>query len=478
MSVQFAILPILLLLALLLGGLVLLVVLVANQSTRKLGLVLMAVAVLGIPVLMVGGALLSYQRVQRIEEVEEVRVHDQVARLQAQARQAQAGTLDQVSAPLPPGYPSLDLMVEGRDFPMRAPGAMFQTSMRSWAVIALILVGIGGVYVLLKLLNSPSSSGVVAVLALTGLGLLSAIFWMRASVQRPMMATQAREQAARTADQDWETLTRPRIDLSERPKEVGKRVDAEGLVKYKVVANGRELIFNEDTPMDDAIAQIKKIWLADGKKLKLKTNGYSAEFSGGFGADFLGNLLHKSLALARLRAAKEEIAEADKQKDPAPPAEKVVEVDAAEERPTWIDQPPKRIGKIYRQVIATGPYATADECYGALSRQLLDAAADYLRRQRSGAGQYADQLPSLGITPAMLLQEVCVEEYLETFESKSLGKDMKRLYVQVEFDEAFRQRLDRAYLALERRGAVEGVTLAGVLGLLLVGGSLRAPKNR
>ena len=33
-------------------------------------------------------------------------------------------------------------------------------------------------------------------------------------------------------------------------------------------------------------------------------------------------------------------------------------------RPAWVDQPPKRVGTVWREVVVSGDYATiAEECY-------------------------------------------------------------------------------------------------------------------
>jgi hypothetical protein len=167
-------------------------------------------------------------------------------------------------------------------------------------------------------------------------------------------------------------------------------------------------------------------------------------------------------------------------------------------RPAWVDEPPKRTGNTRREVIATGPYASVDECYQAADIYLL--LKTYQRLQeivglplfRDGTNKviaddniisrpnlfWSDSriqlLISLGIGPDYLRQEIVAKdpkdndsrEYIETVES-SVGP-MKKLYLQIEFTSAIDRELRRHWdsHARTQRFATVGVGAGSILGLL------------
>ena len=166
-------------------------------------------------------------------------------------------------------------------------------------------------------------------------------------------------------------------------------------------------------------------------------------------------------------------------------------------RPHWVDQGPKKIGNIQRDIIVTDEYATEQECYKARDIYLLLTTYDHLARLVD-LGNFSDgsrpnltfhydqvladgqmlvanghphdvrlrQLASMGIGIDYVRREIGKEEYFETVE-RSVGP-MKKLYTLVEFNDSVDRELERRWAAYRRheRFAVVGVGAASILGLL------------
>lgn len=157
-------------------------------------------------------------------------------------------------------------------------------------------------------------------------------------------------------------------------------------------------------------------------------------------------------------------------------------------RPNWLDDPPKRVGQIWREVLVTDEFATADEAYKAADRQLLLATYNHLLRLTGQSVQslaerplssdsYLAEFPaftSYGVGIDYIRREIAKDEYLETVE-RSFGP-MKKLYTLIEFSPAVDRELQAQWNAHRRqeRLAVVGLGAGSVLGLLsLVWGLLK-----
>jgi hypothetical protein len=180
------------------------------------------------------------------------------------------------------------------------------------------------------------------------------------------------------------------------------------------------------------------------------------------------------------------------------------EAPAAKPRPAWVDEPPKRVGNVWREVIATEEYASDDECFRAANVYLL--LKTYERVQRLlGNPDYDSSLPSLTfrgdailangkvissigketwdvygiwgddrlnqlrsaeITVDYVRREIAKGEYTETVE-RTFGP-MEKLYTQVEFSQTVDAELLQKWDAYRRRDrmAMVGVGAGSVLGLL------------
>jgi hypothetical protein len=190
---------------------------------------------------------------------------------------------------------------------------------------------------------------------------------------------------------------------------------------------------------------------------------------------------------AATREAAEESGTSDERADkPAGlPAMKVI----AALRPAWVDDPPKRVGNTWRNVIVTDEFATKEDCDREADRSLRRATFEHLQalvgklddgskprfvpiditdetvisdEDRSAAGH----LNAMGITIDYIRREIAKDEYLETVE-RSFGP-MKKLYTLVEFTPAVDRDLRARWDDLRRRErfAVVGIGAASMLGLL------------
>ncbi len=155
--------------------------------------------------------------------------------------------------------------------------------------------------------------------------------------------------------------------------------------------------------------------------------------------------------------------------------------------PAWIDDPPKRIGQVWREVIETDQYATVDECYRAADILMRLATYDHLARlvgmENHAEGVLVSQslfdgrleaLDRFGIGIDYIRREIAKDEHVEKTE-RSFG-EMKKLHTLIEFSPAVDRELRARWDAFQRqeRFAVVGVGAGSILGLLcLVWGLLK-----
>lgn len=147
--------------------------------------------------------------------------------------------------------------------------------------------------------------------------------------------------------------------------------------------------------------------------------------------------------------------------------------------PSWVITPPKAIGNVYRQSVASGPYSTVEECRQRLeTEELPQAVCRRIEQVVSGEAGYpvkvASPLP-LGIGLDYIFRQLCFDEFTGTVDS-SVG-DMKNVHVLLEFNESVDRELRHAWLDHERRNRLESfgkyagiilAALAAVYGLLRV----------
>jgi hypothetical protein len=141
-------------------------------------------------------------------------------------------------------------------------------------------------------------------------------------------------------------------------------------------------------------------------------------------------------------------------------------------RPGWVDEEPRRIGHVLRQVISAGPYPEVDDCYELLDEKLMVLVRERLAELTSSTS--APEAGALGITTSYLRREICRDEFVETTEH-SFGS-MKSVYLLVEFDQNFDRYLLSRFRDHQRneRMANVGVLSSGVIGVLgLVYGLLK-----
>jgi hypothetical protein len=160
-------------------------------------------------------------------------------------------------------------------------------------------------------------------------------------------------------------------------------------------------------------------------------------------------------------------------------------------RPSWVDNPPKRVGDVQREVIATDEWSSDEECEQARSLGLMlktyeriqkligvpyqSNLSDHKLISDSVANDYRlNKLASSGITLDYALRQIAKDEYVESVQ-RSVGP-MKKIYTLVEFtpavDRELRQRWDG--YARQEQFAKVGLGATGILGLLtLVWGLLK-----
>jgi len=188
------------------------------------------------------------------------------------------------------------------------------------------------------------------------------------------------------------------------------------------------------------------------------------------------------------------VAATDSPKEEVRSADAAADEVAAKPRPAWVDDPPKRVGHVWREVVVAGEYATVEECYEAADDLLylatwehvqrlmgqepstppepvgLDNSAYQLAKARSAKG-HSDRmaLKYMGVGIDYIRRQIVPEdgEYLETVE-RSFGP-MKKLYTQLEFTPSVDRELRERWEADERESRLVAVGTLGGLVVSLVG---------
>lgn len=135
-------------------------------------------------------------------------------------------------------------------------------------------------------------------------------------------------------------------------------------------------------------------------------------------------------------------------------------------RPDWVDNPPKRVGDVYRAVVASDPFSTVDECFDQLEHRFPGEVQKRLTKlvpsdQRSLTG--SDTLGPMGITLDYIMREICREQFTEIVES-SVG-EMKRVHVLMEFTPAVESHLKKSWQTYQRQFRL--VTVTKIAGMVL-----------
>jgi hypothetical protein len=133
-------------------------------------------------------------------------------------------------------------------------------------------------------------------------------------------------------------------------------------------------------------------------------------------------------------------------------------------RPSWVEADPVREGEVHYTSICSDPYATLSQAQHALDEKLQAAVANYIRDYLD-----SDLAPSLiRISLAEIKRDLLRpgDIYHEKIQV-SIGA-MHQVHARLEFDEAFRKRLDQRWGELKARYrlAETGVISGGVLLLI------------
>ena len=131
-------------------------------------------------------------------------------------------------------------------------------------------------------------------------------------------------------------------------------------------------------------------------------------------------------------------------------------------RPDWVENPPQRIGNVYREVLSSDPYKTVTECHRQLD-SLLNVVIQERIKQLTAA-RHVPGLHRMGMGLDYIFREVCQEEWIEVVDA-SFG-EMKRVHLLLEFDKNDDKKLKEVYLRYQRSDVIQVVAI--VFGLILV----------
>ena len=162
--------------------------------------------------------------------------------------------------------------------------------------------------------------------------------------------------------------------------------------------------------------------------------------------------------------------------DPKAEAEQYVPSNAAaansqvREPPDWVVHPPKRVGLLLRESVASDPFVTDAECRHQLEQELIPTAvAEHLSDLASARMGHTVTIASpltVGIGLDYIFREICRDEFTATLET-SVG-EMKKKHVLLEFSPSVDKYLVEAWLRSERHerfaffGRIAGLSLTGL----------------
>jgi hypothetical protein len=292
----------------------------------------------------------------------------------------------------------------------------------------------------------------------------------------------------RSMQEIWEHLHEPRISLEAVVQ--GGNVEAnvaETSSAALASAIGEESVDENDENNDNNSLTDRAERIARLARLLAVVADQVSDVASAVGRGFVASDSPKTPEMIEPHEAVDEVALAE-HVEPA-------ETAPATPRPAWIDDPPKRFGNNWREVVVVGDYATTEECYREADRQLMRATYEHLQTltgssndrdqiryfdnaeygpMQSEIDEFPERLRSIGVGIDYVRRDIVRNEYVETVQ-RSVG-EMQRLYTQVEFTPSVKRDLRTRWDAFQRkeRFAVVGVGAGSVLGLVgLMFGLLR-----
>ena len=121
-------------------------------------------------------------------------------------------------------------------------------------------------------------------------------------------------------------------------------------------------------------------------------------------------------------------------------------------RPDWVDNPPKRVGDVYRAVVTSDPFSTVDECFeqleGRFPGEVQKRLAKLVPSDQSSLVS-SEAILASGVTLDYIMREICREQFTEITE-RDYGA-MKQVHVLMEFTPAIESRLLESWQSHMRR---------------------------
>ena len=312
---------------------------------------------------------------------------------------------------------------------------------------------------------------------------------------------QAGENAHETMQELWDQLNQPRIPVEAVAEVAGDATDSSRAASA-AEANSGDVESVENSEVSDALAnQAERV--ARLARLLAAVATQVSDVASAVGRGFVASEQPQRTEQPK-QPDKPEVAEQPEAVEQVEFAEHVepaqsVETQSApsKPRPAWVDDPPKRVGAVSREVIVAGDYATDEECYKATDVYLLLTTYEHLLRITETSRLTVGSRPNLtlsddtvmadgrviiangrpvdyrlnrlalaGIGIDFIRREIAKDEYMETVQ-RSFGP-MKKLYTKVEFSPSVDRDLQTLWDAHRRqeRFAVVGVGAGSVLGLV------------
>jgi len=397
-----------------LGGLALLVVLLANRQTRVLGLVLLGLlAVVPCTGLFWLYLLAPVKHQVAYDEadtavVQHSQLHQQTIEM---ADGSQIETNRFLVHPVEPS--SANGYAETRELSSAARMSM-NPGLLELIILASVLIGVA---MLIKHSNRSALLWLFGGAAVVGLLLLVSLVSYQ-GVEKLTSVAPINTPVPIGTDQAFDQLTEPKIalndpeqsteDAAEEPMESSDSTANESMASESVAGESESSASESDSASSTA----------------LQTPAASAEEAGSAAevADSATPVTPSPPPAPAVEDAQLSHTESASENAPREPA--------TGEPPAWVQNPPKRIGDVYRRVVQTTG-ATTDACYNQADDEFRKVLYSYLRDQ--GQPVIANNLPNYySLTNAQLRKRFWRDEYLEKVQYPGQASPGRKLFVLVE----------------------------------------------
>ncbi|MBN1852367.1 MAG: hypothetical protein JW829_06570 [Pirellulales bacterium] len=149
-------------------------------------------------------------------------------------------------------------------------------------------------------------------------------------------------------------------------------------------------------------------------------------------------------------------ATADTGPNPEPAVSDLTSPGPTKAPPPWLDQASGWTNGNYHMVLVSDPCLSVEECERQLNEKLLQVTGQFIYDQFCQQFAYYPEewyirglIRGMRLTPSYIREKIARQSYVENHYSESLGREMKRVHLLVEFDKDARESLQNKWREYE-----------------------------